>query len=129
MTGGALGILVTNSPDGTRLLAAAADRTDAAYAAAGDARAFERLYQAHLPHIHSLVRRMTGSDEADDLTQDVFVRAWRKLGTFRGESSFGTWLYRLALNVVVEKRRTEAARRTPISGLVSKLESDSPPRS
>ncbi len=112
MTGEALGILVTNSPDGARSLAAAPDRTDAALAAAGDVQAFERLYQAHLPRIHSLVRRMTGRHETDDLTQDVFVRAWRKLGTFRGDSAFGTWLYRLALNVIVERRRTEAGRRT-----------------
>ncbi len=54
---------------------------------------------------------MSGDRDADDLTQDVFVRAWRKLDTFRGESAFGTWLYRLALNVVVERRRNEASRR------------------
>jgi RNA polymerase sigma-70 factor (ECF subfamily) len=48
---------------------------------------------------------MAGETAADDLTQDVFVRAWQKLHTFRAESRFGTWLYRLAVNVIVEDRR------------------------
>jgi len=84
---------------------------DAALAARGDARAFERLYQTHLPRVHSLVRRMAGGRDTDELTQDVFVRAWQKLGTFRGDSAFGTWLHRLAVNVVIERFRTEALRR------------------
>ena len=84
---------------------------DVAGAAAGDVRAFERLYRAHLPRVHGLVRRMTGGREADELTQDVFVRAWQKLSTFRGESAFGTWLHRLAANVVIERFRTDATRR------------------
>ena len=69
---------------------AAARGTDAdqyvAKAAAGDVRAFEHLYRTHLPRVHSLVRRMTGGRDADELTQDVFVRVWQKLGTFRGDS-------------------------------------------
>jgi len=48
---------------------------------------------------------MAGFELAEDLTQDVFVRAWEKLQTFRGDSQFGTWLYRLAINVIVEDRR------------------------
>ncbi len=79
---------------------------DAALAASGDGTAFERLYRAHVARIHSLVRRMLDADEADDLTQDVFVRAWQKLSTFRGESAFGTWLHRLAVNVVLARRKT-----------------------
>lgn len=51
---------------------------------------------------------MAGPGTADDLTQDVFVRAWEKLHTFRSESRFGTWLYRLAINVMVEDRRRQA---------------------
>jgi RNA polymerase sigma-70 factor (ECF subfamily) len=81
-----------------------------AAAAAGDVRAFEALYRAHLPKIHSLVRRMTAGRDVDELTQDVFVRAWQKLGTFRGASTFGTWLHRLAVNVVIERFRSDAAR-------------------
>jgi RNA polymerase sigma-70 factor (ECF subfamily) len=82
------------------------DAADAALAAAGDTDAFERLYRRHSARIHSLARRMIGPEEADDVTQDVFVRAWRKLGLFRGDSQFGTWLYRLAVNVILGKRTT-----------------------
>src|SRR5690606_26034830 len=67
------------------------EAADVALASAGDATAFERLYRAHVARVHGLARRMLGSvEEADEVTQDVFVRAWSKLGTFRGESQFGT---------------------------------------
>jgi len=82
-----------------------------ANAAAGDLRAFEHLYRTHLPRVHSLVRRMAGGRDTDELTQDVFVRVWQKLSTFRGDSSFSTWLHRLAVNVVIERFRQETARR------------------
>ena len=85
-------------------------REDVLRAAAGDSSAFERLYRNHVAKIHSLVRRMAGPVEADDLTQDIFIRAWSRLGTFRGESAFGTWLHRLAVNIVVERLRSPAAR-------------------
>src|SRR5215213_3358229 len=84
---------------------------DVAAAAAGDVRAFEAVYTAHVPKIHALVRRMTAGRDADELTQDVFVRAWQKLGTFRGDSAFATWLHRLAVNVVIERFRTDQVRR------------------
>lgn len=84
---------------------------DVARAAAGDVRAFERLYEAHLPRVHGLVRRMAGGRDTDELTQDVFVRVWQKLASFRGDSAFATWLHRLAVNVVIERFRTESARR------------------
>ncbi len=84
------------------------DAADAGLAAAGDTEAFERLYRRHAGRIHSLARRMIGPEEADDVTQDVFVRAWRKLHLFRGDSQFGTWLYRLAVNVILGKRTTVA---------------------
>jgi RNA polymerase sigma-70 factor (ECF subfamily) len=84
---------------------------DVARAAAGDVRAFEELYRQHLPRVNSLVRRMTGGRDSDELTQDVFVRVWQKLGSFRGDSAFATWLHRLAVNVVIERFRTDAARR------------------
>jgi RNA polymerase sigma-70 factor (ECF subfamily) len=84
---------------------------DARRAAQGDERAFERLYRRHVARIHTLARRMAGPDAANDVTQDVFVRAWDKLGSFRGESAFGTWLYRLAINVVLTRRRSEKSAR------------------
>jgi RNA polymerase sigma-70 factor, ECF subfamily len=82
-----------------------------AAAASGDVRSFEQLYQRHLPKVHSLVRRMSGGRDVDELTQDVFVRVWQKLGSFRGDSAFATWLHRLAVNVVIERFRQETTRR------------------
>lgn len=72
-------------------------------AAAGDMRAFEALYRAHAARIHGAMRRLCGGVEAraQELTQDAFVRAWQKLDGFRFESRFGTWLYRLAVNVAL----------------------------
>ena len=71
----------------------------------GDAEAFERLYRAHVTRVYGLACRMAGSERADELTQDVFVRAWEKLGTFRGESAFSSWLYRLAVNLLCSRLR------------------------
>ncbi len=87
------------------------DAVDATLAASGDAHAFERLYRGHLSRISSLTSRMLGDDDTDDVIQDVFVRAWQKLGTFRGESAFGTWLHRLAVNVILGRRETLGIRR------------------
>lgn len=81
-----------------------AETADVALAASGDAHAFERLYRSHTARVHSLARRMIGPGDADEATQDVFVRVWQKLGTFRGESAFGTWLHRLAVNVLLARR-------------------------
>jgi RNA polymerase sigma-70 factor (ECF subfamily) len=77
---------------------------DVRLAVRGDLRAFERLYREHGPRIHSLACRMIGMDEAPEVTQDVFVRAWQSLASFRGESAFGTWLHRIAINVVLTRR-------------------------
>lgn len=87
------------------------DVVDAALAAGGDAHAFERLYRGHVGRVYGLVRRMISDDDAEEVTQDVFVRAWQKLGTFRGESAFGTWLHRLAVNVILGRRETLGIRR------------------
>lgn len=87
------------------------DAVDATLAASGDAHAFERLYRGHLARVHSLARRMLSDDDADEVAQDVFVRAWQKLGTFRGEAAFGTWLHRLAINVILGRRETLGTRR------------------
>ena len=84
------------------------DAADAARAAKGDVRAFERLHRRNAERVHVLARRFLGPTDADDATQDVFVRAWEKLALFRGESTFATWLHRLAVNVLL--RRAEVAR-------------------
>lgn len=75
-------------------------------AVAGDEGAFEKLYRRHVARIHSLVRRMADAHVADEVTQDVFVRAWTKLASFRGDAAFGTWLHRLAVNVILSRRRS-----------------------
>lgn len=94
--------------------APASTETDVSQAASGDLQAFERLYRDHVARVHGLARRMAGSDWADELTQDVFVRAWQKLRSFRAEASFATWLHRVAVNVIIERLRratVERARR------------------
>ena len=86
--------------------------SDVTLAAAGDRRAFERLYRAHVDRVYSLCARMTADrGQAEELTQDVFVRAWEKLALFRGESSFGTWLHRLAVNVVLNQLKSDGRQR------------------
>jgi len=95
---------------------------DVALAAAGDSSAFERLYRTHVARIHSLTRRMLGTHEADEVTQDIFVRTWQKLGQFRGESAFSTWLHRLAVNVVIERRRMFAINRERMADDASALD-------
>ena len=76
-------------------------------AQAGNVDAFELVYRAHATAIHALCRRMCGDDvEAKELVQDVFVRAWERLRSFRGQSSLGTWLHRLAVNAVLERWRS-----------------------
>ena len=83
---------------------------DVALAQAGDTWAYERLYRRHVPRIYALCRRMVGPGLAEDTTQDVFIRAWEKLDLFGGRSAFGTWLYRLAINVCLA-RRAQAGKR------------------
>ncbi|HKJ92255.1 MAG TPA: sigma-70 family RNA polymerase sigma factor [Longimicrobiales bacterium] len=85
------------------------DAADITLAVSGDTVAFERLYRRHVPRVHTLARRMIGPELADDVTQDVFVRVWEKLHTFRGTAQFSTWLYRLAVNVILA-RRAQAGR-------------------
>jgi RNA polymerase sigma-70 factor, ECF subfamily len=75
----------------------------------GDLQAYQELYRLYVGQISMLTLRMTAdSTRAEILTQDVFVRAWRKLGTFRGEAPFGAWLRRLAVNVIIEDGRRQA---------------------
>ena len=87
--------------------------SDVARAAAGDRGAFERLYRQHTTRVFSLCARMVDDRaRAEELTQDVFVRAWEKLHLFRGESSFTTWLHRLTVNVVLNARKSDGRNRS-----------------
>ncbi len=82
-----------------------------ARAAAGDRAAFETLYREHAGRVYALCLRLAGdAARAEDYTQDVFVRAWERLGSFRGEAAFSSWLHRLAVNVVLQDRRAERRR-------------------
>jgi len=87
--------------------AQADEHRDVRAAAAGDAKAFERLYRAHVGKVYGLCWRLCDGDaaKADQAAQDAFVRAWEKLGSFRGEAAFGTWLHRLTVNVVLGEHR------------------------
>ena len=78
----------------------------------GDVDALEALYRRHVDRVYALCLRMTADPgEAEELTQDVWVRVWRKLETFRGEASFTTWLHEVTRNLVLDRRRARARRR------------------
>ena len=71
-----------------------------------DARAFESLYRLHVDRVYGLCLRMTGNvSEAEDCTQEAFIQAWNKLDKFRGDSAFGTWMHRIAVNAVLGRIR------------------------
>ena len=78
---------------------------------AGDVDAFEPLYRSHVDRVYALCLRMSRDPaEARELTQDAFVRCWERIGSFRGDSRFGTWLHRVAVNVVLEHTRSRNRR-------------------
>lgn len=85
---------------------------------AGDRQAYEQLYRNHHSRIYALCWRMCSGDKAlaEDLLQDAFVHAWRKLDGFRGESAFGTWLHRLTVNVVLGDKRRKKRQLQVIDG-------------
>ena len=77
----------------------------------GDVRAYEVIYRRTTGRVYAVCLRMVGDrQEAEELTQDVFVRAWEKLDSFRGDSRFTTWLHRLTVNLVLQHRRTRGRR-------------------
>lgn len=88
-----------------------ADLDLAARIKSGEAGAFESLYGQHAGRLYNLVSRMaSGSADADDLLQDVFLLAYRKIGSYRGDASLGTWLYRLAVNLCLDRLRSRQGR-------------------
>jgi RNA polymerase sigma-70 factor (ECF subfamily) len=95
----------------------------------GDAAAFERLYRLHSRRVYSLCLRMVGNTaEAEDLTQEAFLQLFRKIGTFRGESAFSTWLHRLAVNVVLMKLRKKSGLETSLEEVTEPDEESGGPR-
>jgi len=81
-------------------------------AQSGDVGAFELLYREHSPRLYALCLRLKAGDRADaaELLQDVFVKAWRRLDTFRGDCAFVSWLHRLAVNTMLETARSDQRR-------------------
>lgn len=93
--------------------ASSSEATLVGRAARGDIGAFEELYRANSGRVYVLCLRMTGDPAlAEELAQEAFVRAWQKLGSFRGASAFSTWLHRVTVNVVLGHRRSNARRET-----------------
>lgn len=81
----------------------------------GDSQAFAALFELHKPRIYAICLRMTNNmAEAEDLTQDAFIHVFRKLSTFRGESAFSTWLYRIAVNTVLMHFRKKSNRQVSL---------------
>lgn len=94
-----------------------ADESDlVARCQAGDVEAFEAVYRQHAPRIYALASRMAGSHDAgEDLLQEIFLQAHRKLGSFKGDASLGTWLYRLAVNHCLDFVRSRRAKMEKIT--------------
>ena len=73
-----------------------------------DYRAYEQLYRLHVGRVYAVCFRLSNDrDMAEDLTQEAFVLGWRKLSSFRGDSAFGSWLYRIATNTVISYLRKQ----------------------
>lgn len=92
-------------------------------AANGDSVAFEQLYRLHAARVHAVCLRLSRDPaHAEDCTQEAFIRAWRALPRFEARSAFGTWLHRIAVNVVLERRRSAG----PLLEFVGELPEESP---
>ena len=84
-----------------------------ARAKAGDARAFDQLVRTYRPRVYALALHLTGQEsDADDITQDAFLKAYHKLGDFEGRSEFFTWIYRITLHRALNAKRDKKRRRT-----------------
>jgi RNA polymerase sigma-70 factor (ECF subfamily) len=91
----------------------------------GEVDAFEELYRDNVGRVYLLCLRMCGDPSlAEELAQEAFVRAWEKLGTFRGESAFSTWLHRVTVNVVLGERRSTARREARLKSVGDDLPAD-----
>jgi RNA polymerase sigma-70 factor (ECF subfamily) len=101
-----------HDPKGTTGADSAAEvQRDVALAQKGDVEAFERLYRAHVGRVNALCLRLTGDRQAaEELMQDVFVRAWERLPAFRGESALSTWLHRVTVNAFLHQNRSAKRR-------------------
>jgi len=81
----------------------------------GEPDAFEELYRRYAPRLFGLVYRLVGPSEAEDLLQEVFLSAHRKMSLYKGEAALGTWLFRLATNLCLDYLRSKRARLTMLT--------------
>jgi RNA polymerase sigma-70 factor (ECF subfamily) len=94
----------------------------------GDHEAFEALVQCYQKMIHSLTYRMTGSlADGDDLAQDTFIQAFRQLHTYRGESKFSSWLYRIGINLCLNWKKSRQRQQKAHEAYGKNLETESTP--
>jgi len=90
----------------------------------GDKKAFEGIYRCYVGRVYALCLRLSGDRTmAEELAQDVFVRIWEKLPSFRGESAFSSWLHRLTVNVVLGAQRSRARRESRVTVMEDPAES------
>jgi RNA polymerase sigma-70 factor (ECF subfamily) len=95
----------------------------------GDAEAFSKLYALHKRRVYTLCLRMLGNvSEAEDMTQDAFLHLFRKIGSFRGESAFSTWLHRLTVNLVLMHLRKKGLNLVSLEETINPSEEDAPKR-
>ena len=113
MSAAASFVTVNNFPSGARVARSLPDVVSRAQA--GDGEAFATLFEQHKKRVYSLCLLMTGDvADAEDLAQDAFIQVFRKLGTFRGDSAFSTWLYRVAVNTVLMSLRKRKPRQVSL---------------
>jgi RNA polymerase sigma-70 factor, ECF subfamily len=132
----AIGALARNRPSDPSVLASPSPRASSVVhppktlteaeairqAQAGDAAAFELLYQLHGRRVYALCLRMVNNpSDAEDLMQEAFLQLFRKIGTFRGESAFSTWLHRMTVNVVLMRLRKKSL---PVTSLEETTDPD-----
>ncbi len=124
----AIGPLARNRPSAPNASASRQTTTPVTEAEAirlaqqGDAAAFEYLYQLHSRRVYALCLRMVNNPaDAEDLMQEAFLQLFRKVGTFRGESAFSTWLHRMTVNVVLMRLRKKSL---PVASLEETTEPD-----
>lgn len=100
-----------------------------AHAQAGDIVCFEALYARHKRRVFSLCLRMTRNyEKAEDFTQEAFLQLYRKIGSFRGESAFSTWLHRLTVNVVLMYARKKALKEISLEETLDPRNEDDLPK-
>lgn len=114
-----------SKPSNVHVLAHA-DLALATRCASGDPAGFEELYRAHAPRLFGLACRMVGRTDAEDLLQEIFLNAHRKIRLYKGESALGTWLFRLATNLCLDHLRSRATRSAQVTDSIDEEDARPP---